>query len=55
MLDLAAKYTGWLSGMDIFLSPVMSSPAPALGRLFDPDVGFDEMFERVVRLIAYNG
>ena len=53
MLDLAAKYADWLSGMDVFLSPVMSSPAPALGRLFDPGVGFDEMFERVVRLVAY--
>ena len=53
MLSLGVQYDEWLSGMDIFLSPVTMRPAPKLGEFFDPAVPFDEMFDRITRYTSF--
>lgn len=50
---LGAEYADWLSGMDLFLSPVAAGPAPRIGTLFDPSESFGEMFHRVSRHASY--
>lgn len=53
MERLGADYAAWMAEMDVFLSPVMTGPAPKLGTLYDPEVPFDEMFDRVSRFTSY--
>lgn len=53
MTELGAEYDAWLSGMDVFLSPVLTGAAPAIGELYDPEVPFEEMFTRITRLTSY--
>lgn len=53
MLQPRADYVDWLAGMDVFLSPVMKGIAPPLGTLFDPEIGFEEMFDRVASFASY--
>jgi amidase len=53
MTALGETYSQWLSSMDVLLTPVVSTPSPKLGYLFDPRLGFDVMSGRVLRFIPY--
>jgi amidase len=52
-LKLEADYAAWMSGMDVFLSPVTKRTAPLLGTLYDPTVNFKEMFDRIANFGSY--
>jgi len=53
MVELGAEYADWLSGMDVFLSPVTTEAPPKLGYLYDPSLPFEEMFPRLTRSASY--
>lgn len=53
MQQLDVDYAEWLSGMDVYLSPVTPGPAPELGYLYDPSVPFDVMFPRLTHFAGY--
>jgi amidase len=48
----SANFDGFLSEVDVVLSPVVSSPPAAIGELH-PAVPFEQLLERVVRYVAY--
>lgn len=52
-LKLEVDYDAWLSDMDVFLSPVTKGVAPRLGTLYDPEIGFEEMFSRITNFASY--
>ena len=53
MAKLSQTYTQWLAAMDVFLTPVVNTPPPKLGYLFDPKLDFDVMSKRVFGYLPY--
>lgn len=53
MQKLGSDYQAWLSGMDVFLSPVLMGTAPRLGTLYDPGKSFEEMFGRITNYASF--